>query len=288
MNEIENPSESYLEYPGPILLLAGPGTGKTYQLAQRVKFLINEMHISPKEIAVITFTTEAARNMRERLLKDDIAIPKENHPEIINTMHSLANTIVGANTGYFGITDNYGVLTEKNSQKIIFEDASFLCGYSRNEYTAAMECRRKGDCNEDINEDKCKICKKYEEILRKCSLIDYDDQILLANKILRENEQVRGEWNTKMKFLLVDEYQDINSAQYEFISLLSSQNLEGLFVVGDDDQSIYSFRGGSPYFIQNFGDHYGNNSKIGRLSKSWRCPEFILKSAREVIHKYYP
>lgn len=288
MNEIENPSESYLEYPGPILLLAGPGTGKTYQLAQRVKFLINEMHISPNEIAVITFTTEAARNMRDRLLKDDIAIPKENHPEIITTMHSLANMIIGANTSYFGISDNYEVLTEKYSQSIIFEDASYLCGYSRNQHTTAIECRQKGDCNEDITDDKCKICKKYEEILRKCSLIDYDDQILLANKILREDEKVRAEWNAKSKFLLVDEYQDINSAQFEFISLLSSLNREGLFVVGDDDQSIYSFRGGSPHFIQNFGNNFNNDCKIGKLAKSWRCPEFILKSAKEVIHKYYP
>lgn len=287
MNEIENPSKSYLEYPGPILLLAGPGTGKTYQLAQRVKFLINAMNISPKEIAVITFTTEAARNMRDSLLKDDIAIPKENHPEIITTMHSLANMIIGANTSYFGISNNYGVLTEKYSQKIIFEDASYLCGYSRDEFVTAIECRRKGECYEDMNEINCKICKKYEEILRKCSLIDYDDQILLANKILREDEQVRMEWNNKTKFLLVDEYQDINSAQFEFISLLSSLNREGLFVVGDDDQSIYSFRGGSPHFIQNFGDHF-NNSKIGRLAKSWRCPEFILRSAKEVIQKYYP
>lgn len=287
MFEITDPTESHKEYPGPILLLAGPGTGKTYQLTHRIQYLIDERNVPTSEIAVITFTNEAARNMREKLL-NEIHLPKEKHPEIISTMHSLANSIVGAHTKLAGLPDNYDVLTERFPQEIIFQDASFLSGFSRSDYKESLDCRIKGNSNDDLDDKKSKICKKYEELLRKCAVIDYDDQILLANKLLRENDEIRNDWSKKTKHLLVDEYQDINAAQFELILLLCSQNLEGLFVVGDDDQSIYSFRGGSPSFIQNFEKYFGENYKIGRLSKSWRCPEFILKSAKEIIKKYYP
>jgi DNA helicase-2/ATP-dependent DNA helicase PcrA len=99
MQEIENADDNaYRTVPGPILLLAGPGTGKTHQLAMRSKYLVEELGAKPSEIAIITFTTEAARNMRERLSRKDINMPKESHPEIIATMHKLGNMIIGSST----------------------------------------------------------------------------------------------------------------------------------------------------------------------------------------------
>ena len=287
MIEIENPLESYKEFPGPIILLAGPGTGKTYQIAKRVKFLIEEMKAKPGEISVITFTNDAARNMRENLYKEDISIPKEMYPEIISTMHRLGNMIIGSNPSRFGLKEEYRVLNEKRIRELLLRDAAILAGFNKKEWKTTEECRRKGYCGEDINEVKCIICASYKSILRKCSLIDYDDQIFLACELLRFDEEIRSNWKNKTRYLLVDEYQDINQAQCDLIQLLSENQTEGLFVVGDDDQSIYSFRGGNPKYIREFDKSYTKNAKIGRLSKSWRCPEHILKGAQSIVNEYY-
>lgn len=286
MIEIENPLEAYKEPGGPILLLAGPGTGKTYQLEKRIEYLINEVEANPNEITVITFTRETARNMRERLAEKD-NIPKENHPEIISTMHSLGNSIIATYPELCGLREKYNVLTEDALKQIFLKDACILSGYEIEKWEITKKCRINGDCNENPQSEKCQICSKYKEILLKSSLIDYDDQIFLACKILRENNEIKEEWQRKTKYLLVDEYQDINQAQYDLIRLLCERQEDGLFVVGDDEQSIYSFRGGNPKFIVNFEEYFGENAKIGRLSKNWRCPEHILKGAKSMVEKYY-
>jgi len=287
MIEIAEPSSSYREFPGSILLLAGPGTGKTYQLARRVKFLIEDMSADPDEIAVITFTNEAARNMRERLTKADIDISQDKTPQTITTMHSLGNAIVGACPSLFELPAEYGVLSEDQPREVLLKDASTLAGYQRAKWTAADDCRRKGSCKEEAASERCKICKHYRSLLRKCSLVDYDDQMFLSCQALAKDPQLRLQWQSRTRYLLVDEYQDINQAQCDLIQLLAQGHEDGLFAVGDDDQSIYSFRGGSPEYIRDFESYYGKTAKIGRLSMSWRCPEHILKGARCVVKQYF-
>lgn len=284
MIEIAEPLNSYREFPGPILLLAGPGTGKTFQLAMRIKFLVEEINVEPDQIAVITFTNDAARNMRERLTHSDINLPPEKTPHIIQTMHSLANGIIRAIPG---LADDYGILTEKHQRTVLLEDAATLAEHERSKYDIAGECRQKGACDHDSNNEKCLICHQYRILLQKCSLLDHDEQIFLACSALRNDSGLRSEWQTKTRYLLVDEYQDINRAQYELIQLLTEGQKEGLFAVGDDDQSIYSFRGGSPRYIRDFEKSFGSLVKIGRLSKSWRCPEHILLGARFIIKNFY-
>jgi len=286
MIEIQKPLKAYKNYPGPILLLAGPGTGKTYQMAMRIKYLIEELEANPDEIAVVTFTIEAARNLRERLTHDDINLVKEQHPKIISTMHSLGNSIITSVPKMFGLPEEFVVLTEKTPREVLLKDAANMAGFNRKKWKHAHNCRIKGKCNENLKSEKCKICRQYKKILRKCNRIDYDDQILLACKALRKDPELKEEWQKNTKYLLVDEYQDINEAQCEFIQLLTEGQTTGLFVVGDDDQSIYAFRGGSPKYIRNFEKYYGKKSKIGRLNKSWRCPEHILKGARAMVKKY--
>lgn len=283
MKEIFEPLNSYQEFPGPILLLAGPGTGKTFQLAKRIKFLIEELNADPDEIAVITFTKEAARNMRERLTHSDINIGPEKTPKTIQTMHSLANAIIG---GQLELRE-YGVLTEKHQRTVLLKDATTLAGYEREKWKLAGECREKGACDKDDDAEKCTICNQYRILLHKCLLLDHDEQIFLACSALRDNPELKAEWQTKTRFLLVDEYQDINQAQYELIEILTKDQEDGFFAVGDDDQSIYYFRGGSPRYIRNYEEHFGKLAKIGRLSKSWRCPEHILKGARSMVTKFY-
>ncbi|MFH1220878.1 MAG: ATP-dependent helicase [Candidatus Eisenbacteria bacterium] len=288
MIEIEEPLLAFREYPGPVLLLAGPGTGKTWQLAMRIKFLLEEGDVTPGEIAVITFTNEAARNMRERLARPDVNIPSESAPKIISTMHSLGNTIIGTTAQMFGLAEEYEVLYDDNARRVLLQDAATLAGYRRDRYKITDDCRRKGACKPVDGAEACEICRHYKGLLRTCDRVDYDDQILLACEALRADTNRLATWQAQTRYLLVDEYQDINQAQCELIQLLSAGNRDGLFAVGDDDQSIYSFRGGNPKYIRAFEDYFGEDSKIGRLAKSWRCPEHILKGARGVISTYYP
>ena len=287
MIEIQEPHNSFKEFPGPVLILSGPGTGKTYQLGLRVKFLIEKLKANPNEITIITFTKEAARNMREKLSNEEINIPKEKHPEIISTMHSLGNSIIRSKPEKFEIDNNFEILHEDFPRKVLLKDAANIASFRRSKWWDVSECRKKGNCVEDIKEEKCKICKEYKRILRKCSYIDYDDQIMLACEILKEDGEVSSDWRSKTRYLLVDEYQDINQAQCELIQLLTRNQTDGLFAVGDDDQSIYSFRGGNPKYICEFEKYYGKNYKLGRLSKSWRCSEHILKGARTIIKCFY-
>jgi len=288
MIDIEDPVVSYREYPGPILLLAGPGTGKTWQLAMRVKYLVEKRGATPDEMAIITFTNEAARNMRERLAEGDIAIPKANVPSFICTMHSLGNTIIGARPWIFDLPEEYDVLHEDAPRVVLLQDAATVAGYERDSWRLADECRKKGSCAPDYETSSCKICREYKSLLRKCGCVDYDDQILLACEALKSDPDLLAEWQGKTRYLLVDEYQDINAAQCELLQLLSAGYPEGFFAVGDDDQSIYSFRGGNPKYIRQFGEYFGDQGKIGRLAMSWRCPEHILLGARAMITTYYP
>ena len=286
MQEIKDSDDNaYRTFPGPIMLLAGPGTGKTHQLAMRSKYLVEELGAKPSEIAIITFTTEAALNMRERLSSKDINLPKDRHPEIIATMHSLGNMIIGSMPEQVGLTGEYTLLPN-NLRFILLEDATTIEGFERTKANLTDDCRRKGNCEEDTNLTKCKICNEYKRILRKCSCVDYDDHILLACELLHD-ESLLNTWQSKTKYLLVDEYQDINQAQCELIQLLTNCQGEGLFVVGDDDQSIYSFRGGNPKYIKDFEKFFGTDTRIGRLSKSWRCPEHILKGAKAMVKEFY-
>jgi|LGVF01.1.fsa_nt_gb DNA helicase-2/ATP-dependent DNA helicase PcrA len=288
MVEIEDPLKSYEECPGPVLLLAGPGTGKTFQLAHRVKFLVDSHGATPEDISVITFTSAAARNMRERLEEPDVALGAESQPAIITTMHSLGNAIIGSAPEELGLPSDYGVLTNPRIRQVLLQDAAYLVAGDREFSEDTDHCRRCGICDRDTSTSQCQICSKYVEILRKCSVVDYDDQILLACELLAMNEEVAAGWRSKARHLLVDEYQDINQAQFRLIQLLSQGQTDGLFVVGDDDQSIYSFRGGTPSYIQEFSSHFTGEIRIGRLSKSWRCPEHILRGAKNIIDAFYP
>ena len=286
--EIEEPLDSYQEFPGPVLLLAGPGTGKTYQLAKRVSFIATELEADPDGVAVITFTNEAARNMRERLREDDIELPPGWTPGIISTMHSLGNAIIGSAPDQCDLPEDYRLLTDDYLRTVLLQDAASIAVGDRDRWKRTSRCRIEGNCDEDGDREKCQVCASYRSLLRKCHAVDYDDQILLACRLLDDNPDVAASWRRRTKHLLVDEYQDINEAQFQLIRHLSEGQTEGLFVVGDDDQSIYSFRGGTPAYIQDFTDDFEGDMRIGRLSKSWRCPEHILCGAKAVIAKFYP
>ncbi len=276
------------KFSGPLLLLAGPGTGKTFRLAKRIKYLIEEKKVPPENITVITFTVAAARNMREQVSdpsKQELYVPFENQPETICTMHSLGYRILRASASDIGSNDDVEVIYSDDLRNMLVEDAAQLAGFRRDDGQETAKCRQFGNCRPSDHR-KCKICQQYQKILRCCCAIDYDDQILLACNILKEDEELLEKYRARCKHLLVDEYQDINAGQFELIRLLSTGQREGLFVVGDDDQSIYSWRGGSPEFIRSFRAHFGEKARIEKLDESRRCHVHVLEGALSVVARY--
>lgn len=273
---------------GPFLLLAGPGTGKTHCLAKRLNYLVGQRKISPENITMITFTTSATRNMHARISdpsNTELYIPHENQPKRICTMHSLGYRILREKSSVLALDESLRVVQSDKLRNILVGDAAQLAGFNRCDAKQTAKCRQFGDCNPS-GDRKCRICKQYEKILRSCPAIDYDDQILLACKILKEDPELLKKYRSYCRELLVDEYQDINAGQFELICLLSEGQRQGLFVVGDDDQSIYSWRGGSPKFIRNFKESFGHEAQIETLQKSFRCPPHILEGAVSVVTEH--
>ncbi len=275
---------------GPVLLLAGPGTGKTYRLAKRLKYLISEMGVSPEEISVITFTTAAAQNMLDRISDEndpDLYIELLKQPKRICTMHSFGYSIIREHADQLGIDETLRVINDDYLRSLLIGDAAQIAGHKRQDAKETVDCRQAGGCMHDESL-KCQVCDRYKDIMRICAAIDYDEQILLACDILRRNQSILEKYRKSTKHLLVDEYQDINAAQYALIRLLSEHNLAGLFVVGDDDQSIYSWRGGSPEYIRNFAKDFGDTARTVPLLHSYRCHRNVLEGSLGIVQKYDP
>jgi DNA helicase II / ATP-dependent DNA helicase PcrA len=278
--------EAYKMEDGPILLLAGPGTGKTWQLAHRIKFLTEVKEILPEKITVITFTVEAAKGMKMKLedRKSSEFIEENKRPKQILTMHGLGYKIIKDHPKLLGLKKDFVLVEKEDIKKLLMRDASIILGYTEEDAVDALNDRTTANINPIKKSSE--IIKKYEEILHSCNAIDYDDQINLACKLLETNEKIRRKYSQNTEHLLVDEYQDINPAQFALIELLSRDNRKGLFVVGDDDQSIYSFRGGNPEHIRSFKDNFGVDSVIVQMSTSRRCPCNILECASAVVEKF--
>jgi superfamily I DNA/RNA helicase len=273
---------------GPVLVLAGPGTGKTTNLAKRIKYLVEDRQTDPNEVTVITFTRAAAQNMRAKISnseKKDFFVPPELQPAHICTMHSLGNSIIEEEASEIGVPPPSGLLTDDDMREVLLADAAQISGFRRSDAQETDLCRRLGNCQE-TECMRCRICASYKKILKACGYIDYDDQILLACKYLRENPNLLARYQGYAKNLLVDEYQDINAAQFEMIKILSGNQLGGLFIVGDDDQSIYSWRGGTPEYIRNPQRYFGKEIKVMFLSHSFRCHRHVLEGALGVIKRF--
>jgi len=272
----------------PLLVLAGPGMGKTYALAYKIKYLVDRKKVDPNEIVVVTFTNEAANNMRKRISlkgEKEVYVEQNLQPSVICTMHKLGNRIIKNNYSKFGLNREFKVLSSGYLKQILLADCAQIVGASRKDAEEAMICRQNGYCKK-TDDLKCKICDEYVKTLRKFSYIDHDDQVLLPCKLLRENQKILQIERQKAKYLLVDEYQDVNYAQWELIKLLSGDKPRNLFVVGDDYQSIYRFRGGDPKYIRNFEKDYAPECIVRSLTISRRCPPNIFKGAFCMAQKY--
>jgi superfamily I DNA/RNA helicase len=278
--------EIVTHFAAPTLVLAGPGAGKTYLLADRVKRLLNGA-AGKENITVLTFGRDASRHMREELINPKFNIPPDSLP-FISTMHSLGLSIVQEKPRLVNLKrTELRVQNEDEVKKLLFRDAALALGYAEDQGRDASECKSCDDCSKSPGQEYCEICAKYREIMSKCNYIDFDDQIHFACQILEDSPDILAKYQSQATHLLVDEYQDINAAQFRLIELLSQASRKGLFVVGDDAQSIYSFRGGDPKFILRFHNDFPK-AEVAPLAHSRRCPKNILEPSFKILRKYYP
>jgi len=271
----------------PLLIKAGPGFGKTYTLAYKIKYLVENQKIKPDKLCVITFTNEAAVNMRKTInseADERVYIKQELQPSVICTMHKLGDRIIRDNCSKIGLKRDFRVLSSRYLKDILIKDCAQMLKAKRQDAKDTISCRQEGKCV-PTDSLKCEICSEYNKLLRRFNYIDHDDQIMLACRLLRENQYILRNERIKARYLLIDEYQDINCAQWELVKLLSGKT-NNLFVVGDDYQSIYGFRGGHPKYIRNFQNDYGPNAIVKNLVDSRRCPSTIFKGAFTMVQKY--
>lgn len=288
----ERQKEAVLATEGPVLVLAGAGSGKTTVLVNRIAYMISEKHIRPWNILAITFTNKAAREMKERIerLLGDTA-----KDMWIGTFHSVCVRILRSCIDLLGYSRDFVIYDTADTKTVMKEclreldidEKSFpvrnvlsIISNAKNDLmdAATFENVYKSDYRMSII---AKIYYRYQTKLRKNNAVDFDDIILNTVKILSENPDVLSKYQDKFQYILVDEYQDTNNSQYLLINLLAQTN-RNLCVVGDDDQSIYKFRGANIGNILNFEDDYSDVQKI-TLDQNYRSTQNILDAANSVI-----
>jgi len=284
---LNNYEEIVTNFSSPTIVLAGPGAGKTYLLADRIKRLLDKA-VDKNTITVLTFGKDARDNMYKKLTdpNGDFRIKPNKLPHI-STMHSLGLKIVKEKPHNVNlIKKELETQDDDKIKQLMYRDAALILNLTESDSKEAIECKQYGDCEEKPREKKCNICRKYREIMSKCNYIDFDDQILFACKILENNSDILKKYQSQAEHLLIDEYQDINTAQFRLIELLSRKSRNGLFAVGDDAQNIYAFRGCDPKFILHFDENFPG-AETPPLANSRRCHEKIMEDAFKVIEKYY-
>ena len=274
-------------FKGPALVLAGPGSGKTAVITQRTYNLIEKYKVNPGNILVITFTKMAANEMKERFAK----LTKSKELRVsFGTFHAIFFTIL--KHAYKFSTDN--IISEELKHRFMQEIISkyHLEYKDENEFITNLFGEISTVKNSQINinnyySTQCgeevfrKIYKEYEDKLRKSRLIDFDDMLTYTYELFSERKDILRAWQEKYKYILIDEFQDINRIQYEIIKMMALPE-NNLFIVGDDDQSIYRFRGSKPEIMLNFRKDYPDAKQI-LLDTNYRCGKYIVETSKNLI-----
>ena len=258
----------------PCLVIAGPGSGKTKVLTERVKYLIEEGYALPEEIAALTFSNRAAEEMRERIgsgvMLDGITI---------STLHAFGLYIIRENLEIFNLVEDFTILNDEEKIDLIKNNLVMDNNSIRSVLNEITKFKQGMESTSDPA-----VIEQYNAILRTNNSIDIDDLILLPAELLSSDEPVIKKYKDRLKYLMIDEFQDINAAQYRLIKGITSDNQCELFAIGDPDQSIYGFRGSDVKFINELENDYPDLKTI-TLTKSFRCPGTILKAAGSILDK---
>ena len=272
---------------GPMLVLAGPGSGKTTVITHRVKYLIEHHQVDPSAILVVTFTKAAAREMQERFEK---LMDGHGGRVSFGTFHSVFFTILK----YAYRFQASNIVRDEQKNQFIRElmDQYELDIEDEHEFTSGvlseisfvksemldLDHYYSQNCSEAVFK---KLYKGYEERLRRGNLLDFDDMLVMCHELFTQRKDILAAWQRKFQYILVDEFQDINQLQYDIVKLLAKPQ-DNLFIVGDDDQSIYHFRGARPEIMLNFTKDYPEAETV-TLDVNYRCSKRILSSAMQVI-----
>lgn len=282
---------------GPLLILAGAGSGKTKTLTHRIAYLIQQEQIWPNEILAVTFTNKAAREMRERLghlLGQDGA--QRNFMPWMGTFHGICVRLLRIDGGAIGIQSNFVIYDEDDRQGLIKQSMKELSINDKQIKPRAVSAAISNAKNElrtpedmtasaryPFEQQVAKIYENYEKLRQAAGALDFDDLLIETVRLLRERPEVRNKWRQTFKHILIDEYQDTNAAQYAIVKSLVNDD-RSICVVGDDWQSIYSWRGADFTNILNFERDF-TGTKVIKLEQNYRSTAAILNAANNVITK---
>lgn len=281
--------QAVLHVDGPCMVLAGAGSGKTGVLTRRIAHLI-EKGISPNNILAITFTNKAAQEMRKRL--NDMC--PNYYGGWIQTFHAACFKILRMDIDKLGYDKNFTIIDDTEAKSIIKsilkedndyetkpEEVLYIFKQAKNSLTNYETYFANLSLPLFIKDKYYRTFKSYSYRLKELNTLDFEDLIILCIKLFRDHPEVLEKYQNWFKYIMIDEYQDTNYAQYVWAKLLSAKS-ENIFVVGDPDQSIYSWRGAEPYNITRFLKDYPN-CKIIKLEKNYRSTQNILDAANAVI-----
>ena len=297
MNELlaglnDKQKEAVLHFEGPLLILAGAGSGKTRVLTHRIAYLIEEHQVPPYHILALTFTNKAANEMRERV---NNIIEYGAGSIWVSTFHSTCVRILRRFIDHLGY-DNAFTIYDSDDQKSLMKDICKQLNIDTKKYkertflnaisSAKDELKTPEQYADEVAKEYNKkifgrVYKEYQKRLKQNNALDFDDLIMLTVQLFRQNAEILNHYQERFPFILVDEYQDTNTAQFTLLSLLASR-YQNLCVVGDDDQSIYRFRGANIHNILNF-EKIFPATKVIRLEQTYRSTKNILAAASGVI-----
>lgn len=278
---------------GPILILAGAGSGKTKVLTHRVSYLISEKGVTPENILSITFTNKAAKEMTDRIMK--LIGPTDSKP-IMGTFHSFCAKILRKDGKLLGLNPSFNIYDENDALDAIKEALKNLNLSPQKISPSAIRNTISGAKNEMISsleyinlargyfqENVAKVYLEYQKILEKNQAVDFDDLLLLTVKLFQNLPEILTKYQLQFRYILIDEYQDTNAVQYLLAKLLANR-YKNICVVGDASQSIYAFRGADFRNIVNFQKDYPQ-TKVFNLEQNYRSTQTILDTAYAVISK---
>lgn len=258
---------------GPVIILAGPGTGKTRTLSYKIAYLIKEKNISPDNILAVTFTRSAANEIRERLkiLLKDLIPEKEIKNMTIGTFHSIAFEILETEKYPFG--SSFRIIEEEEKKRLLKDIVL------PKEITGLLEEIRRSKQKLFLPEITC--AREYQKKLVERNLVDFEDLFIYVLQLFKEKYEILNKYKNQFKYILVDEFQDTGFAQYEFMKVLANENI---CVIGDPDQSIYGFINNFFAPFEQFKKDFPN-ARIIRLKENYRSQNNIINAAKQVIDK---